>query len=405
MKINKLSVCILTVIAVISTAQLGSLSPSKASNEPPLQNIIREYTSVDLSKTLQDRVGVMRFQPTDASRLYAYALLAEDLAYQATKSQQVSAAAGGIVASYLVPSKPMTSEIGAFFSRQQVVVGDKNYNLGKKYADKIIAISVKDNYLNKINVDLPETKLSKSYQWVPTGTGDGALDPNFAKVKPLLASSTNCTIPAPTDTEVKAEGEAMYKDFDPAKAVGKDVLWWLAGVGTSSPSGYWLRITNTIIADNKISQPEASKIISQVAVADFDAAIMIWRYKYGINMLRPETLWKNLYGAPINKLPRDTPNHPSYPSGHSGFSAAAAGVLIANLGNIPIHDTLPPDLYATIWKKSWPSIKDAVTEASTSRINAGFHYPMDVKAGQDLGYCLGSSTAKEYSILTKGIKI
>jgi membrane-associated phospholipid phosphatase len=66
------------------------------------------------------------------------------------------------------------------------------------------------------------------------------------------------------------------------------------------------------------------------------------------------------------------PNHPSYPSNHSTFSAARAEVL-ANL--FPAHADF---------------IRGVGKEAGDSRIWGGIHYPMDNLAGANLGKAVAS---------------
>jgi membrane-associated phospholipid phosphatase len=61
------------------------------------------------------------------------------------------------------------------------------------------------------------------------------------------------------------------------------------------------------------------------------------------------------------------PNHPSYPSGHSCVSAAAAEVL------------------KSIFPAKAATLDQQVAEAGMSRVFAGIHYRFDVAAGQALG--------------------
>jgi membrane-associated phospholipid phosphatase len=61
------------------------------------------------------------------------------------------------------------------------------------------------------------------------------------------------------------------------------------------------------------------------------------------------------------------PNHPSYPSGHSCVSAAAATVL------------------TDLFPERSTELDTWVTEAGLSRMYAGIHYRFDIIAGQDLG--------------------
>ena len=378
-----------------------------AKNEPEVLEVSRMYPIVDLSATLQERISVMRFGPTDASRIYGYSLWAADVAFRESKGDhKVIASAGAYVANHLVDSTVMSNEMQAFKDRHGVIANSAEDEKGNEIGKKIIEKAEQDGYATnsgELALNQKFQALPKDYQWVPTGTGDGALDPAFANLYPLVEEVNNCTLNIPTVDTVNKEGIAMYKSFDPKNAVGLDVLWWLAGTGTSTPTGYWLRITNFLIKDQAIEEAKASELIGKVAMADFDAAIMLWKFKYGVNLLRPETLWKNLYGAPVNKLPRDTPNHPSFPSGHSGFSSSAGNIIIRMLGNVPLRDQLPPDLYAKAWTREWPSVTAAIQESSMSRINAGFHYPIDTAAGEMLGRCIADRVDKGYAEISSEV--
>ena len=400
---------IFLVVALVATGFIFN-SGRSSSLEAEIYPVKRVYATVDLAATLMDCVGIMRLAPTDAARFYGYSLLASDVGLNQGKGehqQQVSAVAGALTALGLVQAPKVKREMRAFLERQLVVVGDEYYNQGKAISERVLAIANYDAYDNmqdRVTAGInPKVALPVEYTWSPTGTGDGPLDPKFVKVTPLFKASAECILPEPKAEDIKREATELYKNFKPEDAVGKDVLWWLAGTGTATPTGYWLRMANFYIADNQLDAFKASKLLAMIAVTDFDAAIEIWNNKYGYNVARPETMWKVLYGAGVDKLPRDTPNHPSYPSGHSGFSQAAADIIVNQLGQVPLRDILPPDLYASSWKMAWNTPQDAVNEASMSRIHSGFHYPMDTKAGQDLGSCVAKAAINGYDSLVKGL--
>lgn len=92
-----------------------------------------------------------------------------------------------------------------------------------------------------------------------------------------------------------------------------------------------------------------------------DALIGCWDAKYHYWTLRPTQ------ADPSITLVFALPNHPSYPSGHSCSSAAAATVLAY----------LFPDRAAEV--AGW------VTDAGLSRMYAGIHYRFDITAGKNLG--------------------
>jgi len=267
-------------------------------------------------------------------------------------------------------------------------------------ANRVIAITDKDGYAT-----LPfawyEQKGTTSYKWQPTGNGDGGSEPHWGTMKPLISGSTDCIAPSPSDEEVLREGREMYKTFTVKAALGNDVMWWLAGESTPTPAGQWMRMAVAAYGADGLKPLEVLKNMSRIAVAEYDASIAGWSEKYRHSLARPETLWKQLYPDAPHLLPRDTPAHPSYPSGHSLFSAAAATILVSTRGDLPLADALGVDLAAPVETRSWPTTTAALKEASQSRVNAGFHYPMDTVAGETIGTCVAEGVLAGYDKLVE----
>jgi len=99
----------------------------------------------------------------------------------------------------------------------------------------------------------------------------------------------------------------------------------------------------------------------------YDAFIACWDTKFTYWLARPVTM------DPTLKTVFSTPPFPSYPSGHSTQSSAAAEVMAE----------LFPDRAAVYRKKG--------EEASLSRVWAGVHYRFDVTAGEALGVRVGEA--------------
>jgi len=83
----------------------------------------------------------------------------------------------------------------------------------------------------------------------------------------------------------------------------------------------------------------------------------------------------------------NTPPFPSYISGHSSFSGAAATILSAEIGNAvsftdssKITDGFKPRFFSNFY--------EAAQEAAISRLYGGIHYSFDnengLKCGQDI---------------------
>jgi membrane-associated phospholipid phosphatase len=89
--------------------------------------------------------------------------------------------------------------------------------------------------------------------------------------------------------------------------------------------------------------------------------VACWEAKYAYWAIRPDQLDRGF--APLFT----TPNHPSYPSGHSCFSSAAATVL----GHLFPRDAAVFEALAE--------------ESSESRLWAGIHFRSDLAAGRALG--------------------
>jgi membrane-associated phospholipid phosphatase len=107
-----------------------------------------------------------------------------------------------------------------------------------------------------------------------------------------------------------------------------------------------------------------------VSVAMYDAFIACWDGKFHYWLLRPITADPTIVTVFSN------PPFPSYPSGHSTGSAAAAEALAA----------LFPDRAEYY--------RGRAAEASISRVYAGVHYRFDVEAGEELGRKVGELVAE-----------
>jgi membrane-associated phospholipid phosphatase len=107
--------------------------------------------------------------------------------------------------------------------------------------------------------------------------------------------------------------------------------------------------------------PRAARAYALIAAVQFDAFIASQDGKFAHWYLRPHQLDSGI--TPLFAVP----NFPSYPSNHSTFSAARAGML------------------AYLFPERADFIRAVGAEAGTSRIWAGIHYPMDHAAGAQLG--------------------
>jgi membrane-associated phospholipid phosphatase len=199
--------------------------------------------------------------------------------------------------------------------------------------------------------------------WVANGPPAGA---TFGGVTPYFLTSGSQFRPAPPPALGSAafvadlaEIRTMTDNRTPSQTAS--ALYWDFPTGTFTPIGYWNLVASQYVVAHSLDERAATRAFALTNAAVMDALIGCWDAKYFHWTLRPSQV------DGLISLPFGLPNHPSYPSGHSCASAAAAGVL----------SSLFPDRAA--------DLANLVTEAGLSRMYAGIHYRFDITAGRDLG--------------------
>lgn len=241
---------------------------------------------------------------------------------------------------------------------------------------------------------LPPTGPGK---WVPSGFSDTdkvalAETPWLRNLRPLVAvDSSECEAGAPVPYST-APGSPFYAQantvYQTNLALTKEqraiAEYWVDGIGASgTPPGHWIAITTQFSRNGSLT--DAIKAYTLVATAMFDSAIATWDTKYTHNVLRPETYIRaNIDPTWRTHIP--TPQHPSYTSGHSGFSSSAAEMLTDLYGAGPFTDNTKGR--RGFEARSFPSFLAAADEAGISRIYGGIHYPMDNDSGKLIGGCV-----------------
>ncbi|MEY3176618.1 MAG: Serralysin precursor [Planctomycetota bacterium] len=177
-------------------------------------------------------------------------------------------------------------------------------------------------------------------------------------------------------------------------------FFWAGGPGTATPPGQWNMIAQTVAEQQDLSTPETSRMYALLNIALADAAIACWDAKYFYDYWRPITAIRNGHADGNAGTPGDpawqplltTPAFPSYTSGHSTFSSAAAAVLTAFYGTDTIAFTATSEVPG-VANRSFRSFTAAANEAGMSRIYGGIHFGFDNKAGLSSGRALGNWVA------------
>ncbi|HBY64340.1 MAG TPA: PA-phosphatase, partial [Solibacterales bacterium] len=240
-------------------------------------------------------------------------------------------------------------------------------DLGKRVAEQVIAKARADGS------DLPWTGTVPTgpCQW--TGTNPGNV--TGANWKPLLLASPSEFRPAPPPPCGSAEAAA---ELAAVKSFPRSLT--SSNFGTNAKAFYWqtpegvfpwalVHMNRWVLEDRMEDAPaRAARAYALIGAAGYDAFIASQDGKYAYWYPRPAQVDSTL----VPLFP--APNFPSYPSNHSVLSTSR-GELLAYLF---------PDRAAFI--------RAQAKEAGDSRIWAGIHFPMDNRAGVNLG----TDIAKKY---------
>lgn len=261
-------------------------------------------------------------------------------------------------------------------TRSDVVAGEA---LGRQIAQAFIARAKGDNAgkavgtqadwdaLEKMNLDKGETP------WYSLESPKRPpMLPLFGKVKPFLFDSATtvslCPVPPPStssaDMQADADEVLSYTKNPTAENI-RIVQFWADGVGTYTPPGHWDAIAAEDFITKNYSEVRWARNMALLNMSMMDAAIECWYAKYHYCNPRPTQV------NPKIKTLTGIPNFPSYISGHSTFSGAAATIL----------GYLVPERAS--------AYNDMAQEASFSRLAGGIHYKRDCQIGLDVGAKIG----------------
>jgi hypothetical protein len=196
--------------------------------------------------------------------------------------------------------------------------------------------------------------------------------PLFSKVKPFLFDTLTVVAlrPGPPhltgSAEFKADNdEVLHYSQNSTRENEALVSFWADGTGTYTPTGHWNAIAADEFVKQNYSEVRWARNFALLNMAEMDAAIVCWDTKYFYFNPRPTQMNSSI------KTLTGIPNFPSYTSGHSNFSSAAAAVLTYLL---PDRGT---------------KFTDLAQQASLSRLYGGIHTRQDIQVGQTTGAAVG----------------
>jgi membrane-associated phospholipid phosphatase len=182
--------------------------------------------------------------------------------------------------------------------------------------------------------------------------------------RPGLAPSTSSGLMTRDLAEVKDAVDHLTR---PQLAI---VYKWADGVSTPTPPGHWNFLAAPYVREARFSEVRAARALALLNMALHDAAIGCWDAKFTSFNPRPSQL------DPSIRTMIGLPNFPSYTSGHSTFSAAAAEVL------------------SYLFPNGAAYFEAQKEEAAISRLYAGIHYRTDIEVGKEHGRRIGGYTVR-----------
>lgn len=188
------------------------------------------------------------------------------------------------------------------------------------------------------------------------------LAPLFCNVRMWNVPNLEAVRPVPPPAIGSAEfneavAELKHMQENMTDEMRKIANWWSDGLGSYTPPGHWNRFAKDFIIKYKINPLRSARTMAYMNMAIMDAGISCWDAKYHYHYPRP------IQAIPGFKTIVGTPNFPSYTSGHSSFSAAAATVL------------------SYVFPQEKSLCEEWANEAAESRIYGGIHYRFDAEVG------------------------
>ena len=144
-----------------------------------------------------------------------------------------------------------------------------------------------------------------------------------------------------------------------------------------TPPGHWNQIAINLIRRHRLSESAAARVLAGLNTAQADAFIACWDAKYTYWSERPVTAIRREFDPNFLSYIA-TPPFPSYVSGHSTTSAAAAESLSAFFPR------------ARMRLRAWAE------EAAVSRLYGGIHFRSDNEVGLALGKKVGRAAVSRY---------
>jgi len=283
--------------------------------------------------------------------------------------QAVLAAVASRVLSYCYPAA--AEELAALAAEQieSRLWAGTNYRSDLE-AGEALGAAVAEQVIGFCRTDGADVQLGRASRADGVWPGVNPLLPQWASVRPWLLSAANQFRPPPPPAFGSAEflaGLAEVRQISDTRTAEqlRIAQFWADGAGTATPPGHWNAIACDLLRRDGVGELRSARALALMNMAIADAGIACWDAKYTYWLIRPSQV------DPLITTPVGLPNFPSYTSGHSTFSGAAAEVL------------------GYLFPSDREQLAAQAQEASISRVYGGIHYRFDCDQGVAAGQAIG----------------
>lgn len=283
-----------------------------------------------------------------------------------------AAAAAASVLSYVIANDPTGFEAMAREAGESRILAgaafrgdvEAGWAIGQEVAARVIARAQGDGSSDAWNGSVPDG----AQYWKPTPPRHvfPPFDPLAGTWRTWLLPSGNALRPPPHPLFGSPAFEA---DVDELRALNTSRTAAQADIArfwaTGPPTSRWIDFMLDEIRVRRLSTLRSARALALASVAMHDAFVACWDAKYHYWLVRPIT------ADPTIITVFSTPPFPSYPSGHSTISTAAA------------------EVFAYLFPDAETRYHATAEEASFSRVWGAVHYRFDIVAGEELGREVG----------------
>ena len=327
---------------------------------------------------------------------------AESITVNAAMAKIIKSLFGNAAASNLSRIDSLEAAVKQAYSGNlspAVVTVSANY--GRSVADAVFAWSMTDGghqaYLNNFPASyvapvgpglwvstspafpLPMLPYWGSNRTFVAANGAGPIDP---PAPPVYSTSTSSAF--------YTEAMVVYNTVNNLSPAQKEIAtYWADGGSSITPPGHNIAIVLQLIRNKNVNLLQAATLLAKTGIGLNDAAIVCWRSKFKINLLRPVSYIRDNI-SPLWSTFIPTPPFPSYTSGHASFSGVTASLLTDKFGD-HFSFTDSTKMAYGFAPRQFNSFDEAAEEAAISRLYGGIHYRFDNANGVTCGRLIGAN--------------